>query len=168
MALVTVEAQVQSPAQRSGLKDPALLQLWHGLHLCLDSISGLETSTCWGATIEKGTAFSPSCLFPECSFFTTSYSWAMFSFLSGGVLAGFFLFCQHNSCSFQVMLSVCVFRGFACLFVCLSFLEPNPWHMEVHRIGVESEVKLPAYARATATGDPTERGQGSNPQPHGS
>ena len=32
-----------------------------------------------------------------------------------------------------------------------SFLGPHPWHMEVPRTGVESELQLPTYARATAT-----------------
>ena len=36
------------------------------------------------------------------------------------------------------------------LFVCLG---PHPWHMEVPRLGVESELQLPAYATATATPD---------------
>ena len=58
--------------------------------------------------------------------------------------------------------------------------------MEVPRLGVEVELQLPAYATATATATldpscicdrrllwqhwilkPTERGQGSNPHPHG-
>ena len=38
-------------------------------------------------------------------------------------------------------------------FILLSFLSPHPWHMEVPRLGVQSE--LPAYARATATQDPS-------------
>ena len=29
------------------------------------------------------------------------------------------------------------------------------WHMEVPRLGVESELQPPAYARATATQDPS-------------
>ena len=33
------------------------------------------------------------------------------------------------------------------------FLGPNPWHMEVPRLGVHSELLLPAYATATATPD---------------
>ena len=34
----------------------------------------------------------------------------------------------------------------------LSFLgETHPWHMEVPRLGVESELQLPTYATATAT-----------------
>ena len=42
--------------------------------------------------------------------------------------------------------------------------------MEVPRLGVELELQLPACTTATARPDPqpTERGQGSNLQPHGS
>ena len=41
------------------------------------------------------------------------------------------------------------------LFVfCLSiFLGSHPWHMEVPRLGVQSELQLPTYATATATRD---------------
>ena len=56
------------------------------------------------------------------------------------------------------------------------FFGPLPRHMEAPRLGVESELQPLAYDRATATQDPsrvcnlnpTEQGQGSNPQPHGS
>ena len=37
----------------------------------------------------------------------------------------------------------------------LSFLRPYQRHMEVPRLGVQSELQLPAYARATATWDPS-------------
>ena len=77
------------------------------------------------------------------------------------------------------------FFFFFFFFVFLCFLEPLPWHMEVLRLGMELELQPPAYARATATWalshvcslhhslqatpgpQPTEKGQGSNPQPHG-
>ena len=32
-------------------------------------------------------------------------------------------------------------------------LGPHPWHMEVPRLGAESELQLPAYTIATATPD---------------
>ena len=35
------------------------------------------------------------------------------------------------------------------------FLGLLPWRMEVPRLGVESELSLPAYSRATAMGDPS-------------
>ena len=72
---------------------------------------------------------------------------------------------------------------FFCLFV---FSGPHPQHMEVLRLGgltgavaaglhhshsnVGSEPRLRPTPQLTATLDPqpTERGQGSNPQPHGS
>ena len=40
-------------------------------------------------------------------------------------------------------------------FVFLSFLGPHPRHMEIPRLGVRSELLLPAYARATAMPDPS-------------
>ena len=48
--------------------------------------------------------------------------------------------------------------GFFCLvnFIYLfifGFLGPHPWHMEVPKLGVESELQLPAYTTATATPD---------------
>ena len=44
---------------------------------------------------------------------------------------------------------------FFCLFVCFCFLGPHPWHMEVSRLGVKSELHLPAYTTATATRGPS-------------
>ena len=43
---------------------------------------------------------------------------------------------------------------------CLSlffffFLEPHLWHMDIPRLGVESEIELPAYATTTAMQDPS-------------
>ena len=51
----------------------------------------------------------------------------------------------------------------------LGFLELHPRPMEAPRLGVESELQLPAYTTATATRDPqvSTRGQGSHPHPHG-
>ena len=45
-----------------------------------------------------------------------------------------------------------VFLLLFCLFFFL-FLRPNPQHMEVPRLGVMSELQLPAYTTATATLD---------------
>ena len=36
-----------------------------------------------------------------------------------------------------------------------SFLGPHLWHVEVSRLGVQSELQLPAYTPATATRDPS-------------
>ena len=38
-------------------------------------------------------------------------------------------------------------------FFFLSFLGPHLWHMEIPRLGVELELSLSAYARATAMKD---------------
>ena len=40
-------------------------------------------------------------------------------------------------------------------FLSLVFLGPYPQHMEVSRLGVSSELLLPAYTAATATPDPS-------------
>ena len=40
-------------------------------------------------------------------------------------------------------------------FVFLPFLGPLLRHIEIPRLGVQSELQLPAYARATATQDPS-------------
>ena len=40
-------------------------------------------------------------------------------------------------------------------FFFLHFLGPLPWHMEVSRLRVQSELQPLAYARATATQDPS-------------
>ena len=42
------------------------------------------------------------------------------------------------------------------LFACFCFLEPHLQHMEVPRLGAESELQLPTYATATATQDPSQ------------
>ena len=34
-----------------------------------------------------------------------------------------------------------------------SFLGLHPWHMEIPRLGVQLELQLPTYTRATATWD---------------
>ena len=43
---------------------------------------------------------------------------------------------------------------FVCFF-CFVFLGLHPWHIEVPRLGVQSELQLLAYARATGTRDPS-------------
>ena len=40
-------------------------------------------------------------------------------------------------------------------FVFLSFLALHPQHKEVPRLGVQSELQLPAYTTATTMGDPS-------------
>ena len=46
-------------------------------------------------------------------------------------------------------------KSFFNFFFSFYFLGPHPEHMEVPRLGVESELQLSAYARATATPDPS-------------
>ena len=74
------------------------------------------------------------------------------------------------------------FSFFLCFFFCyFFFLGLYLLHMEVPRLGVKSELQLPAYSisgsklslrptpqlMATPDPKPTEQGQGSNPHPHG-
>ena len=87
----------------------------------------------------------------------------------------------HGLCLPLVCRKTC---GFFCLFV---FLGMHLQHTEVPRLGVKLELQLLTYTTATVMPDlslvcdlrhsswqcqiltqPTERGQGSNPQPHGS
>ena len=42
-------------------------------------------------------------------------------------------------------------RGLMDEFSFYLFIGPHLWHMEVPRLGIESELQLPAYATATAT-----------------
>ena len=82
---------------------------------------------------------------------------------------------------------MCLFMEYFYLFIlCVFFLGPHPWHMEVPRLGVQSELQLPGLHHshsnvgselrqqpipqlmATLDSKPTERGQGSNLHPHGS
>ena len=42
---------------------------------------------------------------------------------------------------------------FLFVFDFLPFMGPLPWHMEVPKLGVKSELQPPAYTKATATRD---------------
>ena len=44
---------------------------------------------------------------------------------------------------------------FFILFIYFVFLGPHSWHMEIPRLGVKSELQLPAYTAATETWDPS-------------
>ena len=48
---------------------------------------------------------------------------------------------------------VCDLKIFSLFFFFLFFLGPHPWHMKFPRLGVQSELQLPAYATATAMWD---------------
>ena len=56
---------------------------------------------------------------------------------------------------------------FFLFFLFFVFLGRHPQHMEVPRLGVQSELQLLAYTTAMPDPQPTERGQGSNPHTHG-
>ena len=53
----------------------------------------------------------------------------------------------------KATLFLCSFLFF--FFSCFCFLGLHPWHMEIPRLGVESELQLPAYINATAMPDPS-------------
>ena len=63
----------------------------------------------------------------------------------------------HTSEIFQSMLekakmnAVLFFLVIFFSFFSFSFLGPNPWHMEIPRLGVKSEPQLLVYSSATAT-----------------
>ena len=60
-----------------------------------------------------------------------------------------------NSITLRKLICLSVVVGFLLLFF-FHFLGLHPQHMEVPRLGVESELQLQAYARATATPDPSQ------------
>ena len=88
---------------------------------------------------------------------------------------------------FIFVCGVRVYLSFTDLHAAVQFSQHQllkRWHMEVPRLGVESELQPPAYARARATWDPSHvydlhhsswqcrilnplRGQGLNLKPHG-
>ena len=87
---------------------------------------------------------------------------------------------SHSLVLAGVLINHLDFFLFLSFFFC--FLGPHPWHIEVPRLRVQSELQLLAYTTATAMRDPShihnlhhssrhcwipERGQGSNPHPHG-
>ena len=45
------------------------------------------------------------------------------------------------------------FKNPITLFLVVAILGPPPWHMEGPRLGVESELQLPAYTTTTAISD---------------
>ena len=53
----------------------------------------------------------------------------------------------------HIMGSLIGFALFIYLSIYFCFLGPHPWHMEVPRLGVQSELQLPTYTAATATRD---------------
>ena len=64
------------------------------------------------------------------------------------------LYSQHQKQSLALsILSTFLHSTAFFLFLFLFFLGPHLWHMEVARLGVKSELQLPAYL--TATWDPS-------------
>ena len=58
-------------------------------------------------------------------------------------------------CIIIIIILIC-FLGLHLLSLLHFFLlQLHPWHMEVPRLGVESEWQVPAYTTATATQDPS-------------
>ena len=51
--------------------------------------------------------------------------------------------------------NIFITKHFTEFFFLFCFLGPHPWHVEVPRLGVESELQLPAYTTATATPNPS-------------
>ena len=80
--------------------------------------------------------------YPRMSFLLRPFSWLL---LNGIVYTE-----PCIGCPVELLFFVCCF----CLLV-FGFLEPNPWHTEVLRLGVESELQLPANTIATETPDPS-------------
>ena len=64
------------------------------------------------------------------------------------------IFCPKGIlfCVFKIHLKLYLFIY---LFLSFVFLGPHLRHMEVPRLGVQSELQLPAYATATAMSDPS-------------
>jgi len=56
---------------------------------------------------------------------------------------------------YNVVLISTVQQSDTCIYSFLSFLGLLPWHMEVPRLGVQSELQPLTYATATATPDPS-------------
>jgi len=63
---------------------------------------------------------------------------------------------QQQQVSAFIFLSLEVLKiFFFFFFVFLPYLGPIPQHMEIPRLGVESELQVPAHTTATATRDPS-------------
>ena len=55
----------------------------------------------------------------------------------------------------KILLYITYLKYIYFFFFFSGFLGPHLWHMEVSRLGVKSELQLPAYTTATATQDPS-------------
>ena len=59
----------------------------------------------------------------------------------------------YYTCSKQVQIYIKAIFQIFFFFFFFCFLGPCPWHMEVPRLGIKSELQLPAYATTIATWD---------------
>ena len=64
------------------------------------------------------------------------------------------VYCLHNTVNVVIAAELYTLF-FLFLFLLIAFWGQLLWHMEVPRLGVESELLLPAYTTATATPDPS-------------
>ena len=56
-------------------------------------------------------------------------------------------------CNYRPKYKWCLSVAFLFVCFCFVFLGLHTWHLEVPRLGVESELQLPAYTTATASRD---------------
>ena len=88
-----------------------------------------------------------SCMCCFCILEIKPFSVALFAAFFSHALGCLFFVCLFF---FAVQKLISLIRSHLfILFFC--FLGPHAWYMEVPRLGVESELQLPAYARITAT-----------------
>ena len=71
------------------------------------------------------------------------------------ILGGTVGFWGHSQGFPSVILGLQIFYERRPFFFFFYFLGPHLWHMDVPRLGVESELHLQAYTTATATSDPS-------------
>ena len=105
------------------------------------------------------------------------YMTLLFAYFHG---IGFLQILQFIQDPFIVCLSFFFCFVLFCFVSVFCFLGPHQWPVEVPRLGLESELQLPAYSNlgselclqltpqlmAMPDPQPTERGQGLNPHPH--
>ena len=143
VAWVTVEVQVQSPAHCSGLKDLALPQLWHRWQLQLKFNPGPENfcipeAQLWRKEWKGNREFIVSRTALRMKQKENYLGWKQDD-------AG------KNKEQLRTMERVTLWANHCWFYLVFFFLGPNLWPMRVPRLGVESELQLPAYPTATAT-----------------
>ena len=73
--------------------------------------------------------------------------------LPSGFVGVNFSFLSRSNCKDSFFVGMCFLFLFC--FVLFCSLGPHPWHVEVPRLGVQSELQLLVYTPATATQDPS-------------